>query len=317
MSLGLVFPGQGSQIVGMLADFYEQSAVTKETFDEASEVLGYDLWNIVSTDERQLNQTAITQPAILTGSVAVFRELATQLAGSELLTTDNPVFCGHSLGEYSALVCSAKLGFGDAVRLVNLRGKAMQSAVPAGEGAMFAIIGLADEQVVTICRQVAEDLGKVVSAVNFNAPGQVVIAGEKAAVERAGQACKEAGAKRALPLSVSVPSHCALMESAAEQLASALNDVEFFENKTRLINNVDVACYYAPDALKDALVRQLSLPVQWTQTIKRLSDYGVKEVIEIGPGKVLSGLVKRIDKSLAVTAIGELSTLQSWVEMRR
>lgn len=317
MSLGLVFPGQGSQIVGMLSDFYEASALTRETFDEASEVLGCDLWKIVSTDERRLNQTEITQPAILTCSVAVFRELARQLNDSELLTTDNPVFCGHSLGEYSALVCSAKLGFSDAVKLVNLRGRAMQSAVPVGEGAMFAIIGLSDEQVISICKQAAEDCRQVVSAVNFNAPGQVVIAGEKAAVEHAGKACKDAGAKRALPLSVSVPSHCALMASAADQLASALSDVEFFENKTRVINNVDVACVYTADALKDALVRQLSMPVQWTRTIKRLTDYGVKEVIEIGPGKVLSGLVKRIDKSLAVTAMGELSTLQSWVEVRR
>ena len=302
--LAIVFPGQGSQSVGMLADLYQQFDVVKHTFAEASAALGYDLWALVANGpEADLNETHRTQPALLTASVAVWR-LWQQQGGAT-----PAYFAGHSLGEYSALVCAGVLTLADAVKLVEKRGNYMQQAVPAGVGAMFAIIGLDDAAIVKACADAAQ--GEVVSPVNYNSPGQVVIAGHKAAVERAGELCKAAGAKRALPLPVSVPSHCALMRPAAEQLVTDLAALHFNNAVIPVVNNVDVAI--APDAaaIKDALVRQLYSPVQWTQTIEWLAAQGVTQVLELGAGKVLSGLIKRIDKNLSCASVGDIASLQA------
>lgn len=303
-TLAIVFPGQGSQAVGMLSELYQQHDVVKHTFAEASAALGYDLWALVANGpEADLNETQRTQPALLTASVAVWR-LWQQQGGAT-----PAYFAGHSLGEYSALVCAGVLTLADAVKLVEKRGNYMQQAVPAGVGAMFAIIGLDDAAIVKACADAAQ--GEVVSPVNYNSPGQVVIAGHKAAVERAGELCKAAGAKRALPLPVSVPSHCALMRPAAEQLVTDLTALHFNNAVIPVVNNVDVAI--APDAaaVKDALVRQLYSPVQWTQTIEWLAAQGVTEVLEFGAGKVLSGLIKRIDKNLSCASVGDIASLQA------
>lgn len=302
--LAIVFPGQGSQSVGMLADLYQQFDVVKHTFTEASNALGYDLWALVANGpEADLNETHRTQPALLTASVAVWR-LWQQQGGAQ-----PAYFAGHSLGEYSALVCAGVLSLADAVKLVEKRGNYMQQAVPAGVGAMSAIIGLDDAAIASACEQAAQ--GEVVSPVNYNSPGQVVIAGHKAAVERAGELCKAAGAKRALPLPVSVPSHCALMRPAAEQLATDLTALNFNDAVIPVVNNVDVAIAANASAVKDALVRQLHSPVRWTETIEWLSAQGVTEVLELGAGKVLSGLIKRIDKNLAVASVGDVASLQA------
>ena len=303
-TLAIVFPGQGSQAVGMLSELYQQHDVVKHTFAEASAALGYDLWALVANGpEADLNETQRTQPALLTASVAVWR-LWQQQGGAT-----PAYFAGHSLGEYSALVCAGVLNLADAVKLVEKRGNYMQQAVPAGVGAMFAIIGLDDAAIVKACADAAQ--GEVVSPVNYNSPGQVVIAGHKAAVERAGELCKAAGAKRALPLPVSVPSHCALMRPAAEQLVTDLAALHFNNAVIPVVNNVDVAI--APDAaaIKDALVRQLYSPVQWTQTIEWLAAQGVTQVLELGAGKVLSGLIKRIDKNLSCASVGDIASLQA------
>lgn len=302
--LAIVFPGQGSQSVGMLADLHQQFDVVKDTFTEASNALGYDLWALVANGpEADLNETQRTQPALLTASVAVWR-LWQQQAGAQ-----PAYFAGHSLGEYSALVCAGVLSLADAVKLVEKRGNYMQQAVPAGVGAMSAIIGLDDAAIATACEQAAQ--GEVVSPVNYNSPGQVVIAGHKAAVERAGELCKAAGAKRALPLPVSVPSHCALMRPAAEKLAADLTALNFNDAVIPVVNNVDVAVADNAATVKDALVRQLYSPVRWTETIEWLSGQGVTEVLELGAGKVLSGLIKRIDKNLAVASVGDVASLQA------
>lgn len=242
----IVFPGQGSQAVGMLAELGEQYDVVKQTFAEASEALGYDLWALVQEGPvENLNETFRTQPALLAASVAIWR------VWQELGLEQPANLAGHSLGEYSALVCAGVIDFKEAIKLVELRGQLMQEAVPAGVGAMYAIIGLDDESIAKACEEAAQD--EVVSPVNFNSPGQVVIAGNKAAVERAGALCKEAGAKRALPLPVSVPSHCALMKPAAEKLADALEALEFNAPALPVINNVDVAAETDPAKIKDAL----------------------------------------------------------------
>ncbi|NRQ41865.1 ACP S-malonyltransferase [Rheinheimera sp. YQF-2] len=302
--LAIVFPGQGSQSVGMLADLYQQFDVVKDTFTEASKALGYELWALVANGpEADLNETHRTQPALLTASVAVWR-LWQQQGGAQ-----PAYFAGHSLGEYSALVCTGVLSLADAVKLVEKRGNYMQQAVPAGVGAMSAIIGLDDAAIALACEQAAQ--GEVVSPVNYNSPGQVVIAGHKAAVERAGELCKAAGAKRALPLPVSVPSHCALMRPAAEQLAADLAALNFNSAVIPVINNVDVAIAADAAAVKDALVRQLYSPVQWTQTIEWLAAQGVTHVLELGAGKVLSGLIKRIDKNITAASVGDVASLQA------
>ena len=303
-TLAIVFPGQGSQAVGMLSELYQQHDVVKHTFAEASAALGYDLWALVANGpEADLNETQRTQPALLTASVAVWR-LWQQQGGAT-----PAYFAGHSLGEYSALVCAGVLTLADAVKLVEKRGNYMQQAVPAGVGAMFAIIGLDDAAIVKACADAAQ--GEVVSPVNYNSPGQVVIAGHKAAVERAGELCKAAGAKRALPLPVSVPSHCALMRPAAEQLVTDLAALHFNNAVIPVVNNVDVAIATDAAAIKDALVRQLYSPVQWTQTIEWLAAQGVTQVLELGAGKVLSGLIKRIDKNLSCASVGDIASLQA------
>lgn len=294
--LAFVFPGQGSQQVGMLADLAESYPVIKATFEEASSVLGYDLWDLIQNDEAgQLNQTDKTQPALLTASVALWR-LWSENNGAE------PAYvAGHSLGEYSALVCAGVIKFADAVNLVRLRGEYMQQAIPAGEGAMAAIIGLGDDVVVENCRSV----DGIVSAVNFNSPGQVVIAGHTQAVEQAIEKMKESGAKRALPLPVSVPSHCELMIPAGEKLAKDLENIEFSVPTCTLIQNVSAQAVSDPAELKANLVAQLSEPVLWTQSVELLSQLGVTKTIECGPGKVLSGLNKRIVKGLEASSIAD------------
>lgn len=302
--LALVFPGQGSQTVGMLSELYAEFAIVRDTFGEASEALGYDLWALVADGpEADLNETHRTQPALLTASVAIWR-LWQQQGGA------TPAFmAGHSLGEYSALVCSGALKLSDAVQLVEKRGLYMQAAVPAGTGAMQAIIGLDDALIAKACEEAAQ--GEVVSPVNFNSPGQVVIAGNKAAVERAGELCKTYGAKRALPLPVSVPSHCALMKPAAVKLATDLAALEFQRTVIPVLNNVDVTVATAQSAIKDALVRQLFSPVRWTESIEWLAAQGVTEVIEIGAGKVLAGLIKRIDKNLTTGSVNDVASLNN------
>ncbi|MDN2666971.1 ACP S-malonyltransferase [Vibrio sp. 14N.309.X.WAT.E.F5] len=300
----IVFPGQGSQAIGMLADLGEQYDVVKKTFAEASEALGYDLWALVQDGPvENLNETFRTQPALLTASVAIWR------VWQELGLEQPANLAGHSLGEYSALVCAGVIDFKEAIKLVELRGQLMQEAVPAGVGAMYAIIGLDDEAIAKACEEAAQD--EVVSPVNFNSPGQVVIAGNKAAVERAGALCKEAGAKRALPLPVSVPSHCALMKPAADKLAVALEALEFNAPALPVINNVDVIAETDPVKIKSALVRQLYSPVRWTEGVQAMNEQGVEKLLELGPGKVLTGLTKRIVKTMTAAAVNDTASLDA------
>ena len=306
-NLAFIFPGQGSQAVGMLSEFADNEIV-QATFKEASDAIGYDMWQLISEDPNgQLNQTDYTQPALLTASVAMWR-----LLQSETKAQPKAV-AGHSLGEYSALVCAGVLSLADAVVLVKKRGEFMQASVPAGVGAMYAIIGLADDEIIKACEQAAQ--GEVVSAVNFNSPGQVVIAGHKAAVERAGTLCKEAGAKRALPLPVSVPSHCALMKDAADKLAIELENVTFNTPQIDVINNVDVSIENSAQAIKTALIKQLYSPVRWTETVEALAKSGVENLVEAGPGKVLQGLIKRIDKTLTCVPANTQATLAQAIEL--
>ena len=305
----MVFPGQGSQTVGMLAELAGDYPIVQETFKQASETLGYDLWQLVQEGSaEELNKTWQTQPALLTASVAVYR--VWQQKYPELKPE---VMAGHSLGEYSALVCAGVLDFQDAVKLVELRGKLMQQAVPEGTGAMYAIIGLDNEAIINACKQAEQ--GEVVSAVNFNSPGQVVIAGAKAAVERAAALCKEAGAKRALPLAVSVPSHCALMKPAADQLSVSLESITLKTPTVSVLNNVDVKAETDADAIRNALVRQLYSPVRWTETVEKMSHSGVEVLVEIGPGKVLNGLTKRIVDSLQATSVNDVKSLDAVNEL--
>ncbi|MCI4187014.1 ACP S-malonyltransferase [Dickeya dianthicola] len=306
-TFAMVFPGQGSQSVGMLAELAEKFPLIKETFDEASSVLGYDLWQLSQQGPaEELNKTWQTQPALLTASVALWRVWRQQGGALPALMS------GHSLGEYSALVCAGVLDFKQAVNLVELRGKLMQEAVPEGTGAMYAIIGLDNDATAAACAEAAQ--GQVVSPVNFNSPGQVVIAGNKEAVERAGVACKAAGAKRALPLPVSVPSHCALMEPAARKLADALEVITFNAPDVPVVNNVDVRAESAPQAIRSALVRQLHNPVRWTECVEYMAAQGVVTLVEVGPGKVLTGLTKRIVDSLTATAINDPASLSAALE---
>ncbi len=305
----MVFPGQGSQTVGMLAELAGDYPIVQETFKQASEVLGYDLWQLVQEGPaEELNKTWQTQPALLTASVAVYR--VWQQKYPELKPE---VMAGHSLGEYSALVCAGVLDFQDAVKLVELRGKLMQQAVPEGTGAMYAIIGLDNDAIINACKQAEQ--GEVVSAVNFNSPGQVVIAGAKAAVERAVALCKEAGAKRALPLAVSVPSHCALMKPAADQLSVSLESITLKEAGVSVLNNVDVKSEIEADAIRNALVRQLYSPVRWTETVEKMAQNGVEVLVEVGPSKVLNGLTKRIVDSLQAVSVNDVKSLDSVEEV--
>lgn len=305
--LAVVFPGQGSQQVGMLQAHAEQWPAIRDTFSEASEALGYDLWQLIQDGpQERLNLTEFAQPALLTASVALWRVLQS--------TTGVQPGCmaGHSLGEWSALVCSGALAFTDAVRLVQLRGRYMQEAVPAGQGAMAAIIGLPDQQINDVCAQVAQ--GEVVAAVNFNSPGQVVIAGQQAAVDRAMAGCKEAGAKKVMPLAVSAPFHTSLMQPAADRLAADLAQVEFNTPATPVIHNVHAQPEEQPSAIKALIIQQISAPVQWVQCVQTMQACGVNQVVECGPGKVLTGLLKRIDKSLKGSATDDVAALEAVVQ---
>jgi len=303
-SIGFVFPGQGSQKLGMLADLATKFPEIEETFGEASEVLGKDLWEICQSDPRQeLNQTDITQPALLAASIAIWRVWQSQKAPQPTILS------GHSLGEYSALTCSGVLSFADAIALVNRRGLYMQAAVSAGTGKMAAIVGLDDEKISGLCEKAAE--GQVVSAANYNSPGQTVIAGDVDAVERAMVLCKEAGAKRALPLNVSVPSHCALMKPAAEQLRQALEGVSFSAPTIPVVQNVNGHTSSEPDAIKENLIKQLYAPVLWVDSVKAMRTSGVDRVVECGPGKVLSGLIRRIEPEMSCLASDTADGLES------
>ncbi|RRJ84702.1 ACP S-malonyltransferase [Aestuariirhabdus litorea] len=305
--IAFVFPGQGSQQVGMLADLHDQEPVVRDTFSEASDALGIDLSGLIlQGPAEQLNSTEITQPALLTCSVALWRLWQQR---SEL----RPGYmAGHSLGEYSALVCAGSMGFADAIRVVNLRGQLMQKAVPAGEGAMAAILGLTDDDVRAACEQAAN--GDIVSAVNYNSPGQVVIAGSSAAVERAISNCKEAGAKRALPLPVSVPSHCALMKPAAEQLAETLNQIPLVSPQIPVVQNVAARVASSPEQVRESLLQQLYSPVLWVDSMQMLANNGVTLLLECGPGKVLSGLAKRIDRNLNAVSMESADAFKKALE---
>lgn len=304
MSLAFVFPGQGSQSVGMLAELAESYPIVKQTYKEASDVLGYDLWKLVSEGPaEELNQTHITQPALLAAGIAVWR------VWQEKGGAQPDIMAGHSLGEYTALVASGAMSFADGIALVAERGKYMQEAVPAGEGGMAAILGLDDDKVIALCEEAAN--GDVVSAVNFNSPGQVVIAGQAAAVDRAIELAKEAGAKRALKLAVSAPSHCALMKPAAERLAQKLMTIDIQAPAIPVINNADVEAPSDAAAIRDALVRQLYSPVRWVESVEKMSTEGVDKLIECGPGKVLVGLNKRIVKTMSAAAIFDTATLDA------
>lgn len=301
-ALALVFPGQGSQSVGMLAELAVAEPAVIETFAEASEALGYDLWKLVQEGpEQDLNRTDRTQPAMLAAGVAVWR--VWQARGGQIPA----LMAGHSLGEYTALVCAGALDFSDAASLVADRGRFMQEAVPQGQGAMAAVLGLDDDTIRRVCAEAAE--GEVVEAVNFNAPGQVVIAGAATAVERAIERLKAAGARRAVPLPVSAPSHCALMKPAAERLAARLADIQIKAPAVPVLHNVDVAAVSDADAIRERLVRQLYSPVRWVETVQAMAAQGVTRVVECGPGKVLAGLNRRIDKELATAAVQDPASL--------
>lgn len=306
-SLAFVFPGQGSQSVGMMTDLAEHFPEVKQTFERASNVLHKDLWALVNSgSDEELNQTQNTQPVMLAAGFAVWsiwRRHSSVRPGW---------MAGHSLGEYTALVCSEALSFEDGIRLVAKRGELMQSAVPKGVGAMAAVLGLEDYQVVKVCADAAED--EIVSAVNFNAPGQVVIAGHTSAVERAIVLAKAAGAKRAVPLPVSVPSHCALMKDAAEKLDEYLKNIEISMPKVTLIHNVDVASHNASEVIRNSVKEQLYKPVRWVDTIKFMYDQGVTHFVECGPGKVLIGLNKRITKDGTHFSLSDFHSLTNVME---
>ncbi|MEM8984210.1 MAG: ACP S-malonyltransferase [Pseudomonadota bacterium] len=303
----IVFPGQGSQAIGMQAELFEALATVRDTYAEASDALGVDLAALrASGPETSINATENTQPLLLTAGVAVWRAYTD--AGGQA-----PAYvAGHSLGEYTALCCAGAIAFADAVRLVRDRGRFMQSAVPVGAGAMAVVLGLDDDAVREIC-DAATDGDDLVAAVNFNAPGQVAIAGTRAAVERATEAAKAAGARRAMLLPVSVPSHCALMRPAAEALAGPLAETELKAPSIPVVNNVDVALVSEPDAIRDALLRQLYNPVQWVASVEWLRDNGVTALAEFGPSKVLAGLVRRIDKTLQMDAIDSPAAIEALV----
>lgn len=298
-----LFPGQGSQSVGMMSALADEHALIKETFEEASEVLDYDLWSVVCNGPaEELNKTEITQPAMLVSGIATWR--VWRESGGSLPN----YFAGHSLGEYSALVAAGVMAFEDAVAVVAARGALMQQATPAGTGAMAAVIGLEDQQLRDICEQAQQ--GEVVACANFNSPGQVVISGDKAAVERAGELATQAGARRVLPLPVSVPSHCLLMKPAAVKLQELLFDIHLSDASVPVIQNADVAAYADAEQVREALARQLWQPVRWTETIEYLLAAEVQQFVECGPGKVLAGLNRRISKQATVFTLSDSISLQ-------
>jgi len=307
MKLALVFPGQGSQAVGMLAELSTAFTVIRQVFDSASEVLGYDLWQLCQAGPAtELNKTEITQPAMLSAGVAAY-EVYKKEIGLEVA-----VMAGHSLGEYSAYVCAKVLDFADAISIVKARGQLMQEAVPEGQGAMAAILGLEDKLIIDICSEVAG----VVEAVNFNSPGQVVIAGDRKAVGLACEKAKEQKARRALMLPVSVPSHSSLMRSAADKFSKVLDGIELSQPEIPVINNVNVSAEIEPDLIRAAMTKQLYSPVRWVETIRYMQVAGVSHIIEAGPGRVLSGLNKRIDKELNSYAVHDLKSLEQIRELK-
>ena len=299
-----LFPGQGSQSVGMVAEMAEAYPVVRQTFEEASGALGYDLWEVVESGPAEsLGRTEITQPALLAAGIATWR------AWKALDGADPDFVAGHSLGEYTALVCAGSIEFEDTVALVEKRAEAMQNAVPEGDGAMAAILGLDDDQVKSVCEQAAQ--GEVVSAVNFNSPGQVVIAGNAAAVGRAMDLAKQEGARRALLLPVSVPSHCSLMLPAAQTFAGNLAAVSIRAPAIQVLHNVDVASHDQPDTIREALAAQLFKPVRWVETVRAMQGAGLSCILEMGPGKVLAGLTRRIDKSMQGIPVQSAEDIES------
>ncbi len=306
MQYAIIFPGQGSQSVGMMSDLADNFPIVNDTFTEASDTLGFDLWKLVQNDKEAINQTQNTQPAMLAAGYATYRVLKGE--------SDISPACmaGHSLGEYTALVAVGSLDYSDAIQLVTKRAQLMQSAVPKGVGAMAAILGLDDATVVKVC---GEFVGEgVVEAVNFNATGQVVIAGNKNAVESACDDMKAAGAKRAVLLPVSVPSHCSLMSDAAEEFSGAVNSLEFRMGDIGVIHNFDASIANNINEIKSKLVSQLHKPVLWTDTVKSMHNTGVEKLIECGPGKVLAGLTRRIEKSLSANAVIDSSSVTKTLE---
>lgn len=310
MKIAITFPGQGSQSVGMLSTFADRHPEIVRTYREASDVLGFDLWHLVQHGpDSQLNLTENTQPAVLAGAIAVWR-VWRSFSGST-----PAVLAGHSLGEYAALVAADALDFDAAVRLVATRGSLMQAAVAPGEGAVAAVLGLDDERVSAVCAATCGD--QVVAAANFNAPGQVVIAGQRSAVDRALLGLREAGARRGVVLPLSVPVHCELMESAARGFAAYLNAVAFRQPNIPVIHNVDVQTRDAPGAIRLALAEQVHKPVRWTQTVCRMVEEGVDTILELGPGKVLTGLARRIDRTLTALPVGDPESLEKALEHAR
>ncbi|WP_353571172.1 ACP S-malonyltransferase [Candidatus Albibeggiatoa sp. nov. BB20] len=302
MKHAFVFPGQGSQTVGMLAELASIYPIVQQTFEEASEVLKYDLWKLSQQGPaEELGQTEKTQPALLAAGIAIWR------IWNDLDGVQPKIMAGHSFGEYIALVCAQSISYTDAVMLAHHRGQFMQQAVPEGTGAMAAIMGLADDKVIEACAQAAEN--DVVSAVNFNSPGQVVIAGHKIAVERAARIAKDIGAKKATLLHVSVPSHCALMKPAAEKMAEKLEETNISPPKIPVIHNFNVTCHDNPDDIRHALQAQLHHPVRWVETIQLMASNNVHTIFKAGPGKVLVGLNKRIDKTMVTMPLGDPESL--------
>lgn len=308
-NLSIVFPGQGSQSVGMLSEIAQQFPEVLQTFSEASDALGYDVWALAQHGPKEeLDKTARTQPALLAASVAIYKILQTRMPNKPA------VLAGHSLGEYTALVCANAISFQDAIKLVAARGEYMQDAVPQGTGAMAAIIGLDEAVVAEIC-QAAVLPHEVLSPANFNSVGQIVIAGHKAAVERALPIAKEKGARLSMLIPVSVPSHCALMQPAAERLSALLATIYIQTPAINIINNVNVATYTSPESIKQGLTQQLFSPVRWVETIQALTKSGVTQIIECGPGKVLTGLIKRIDPSLELLTTNDLTGLEAVLKL--
>ncbi|HBG95965.1 MAG TPA: [acyl-carrier-protein] S-malonyltransferase [Chromatiaceae bacterium] len=306
-NLAIVFPGQGSQSVGMLDDLADGFAVVRDTFAEASDVLERDLWSLVTEGPKStLDQTQVTQPVMLAAGVAIWR--CWQELGGPLPA----MMAGHSLGEYSALVCADAVTFADAVRLIEVRSRLMQRAVPEGEGAMAAVLGLDNQQVVDLCREQAQ--GQVLEAVNFNAPMQVVIAGDRDAIKRGIAAAKEAGAKRAIQLPISVPCHSSLLRAAADELAQSLADTHFSMPSAEILLNVTVTSPSDPDDLRMLLTRQLHSPVRWVETVQAMAARGISTMIESGPGKVLTGLGKRINRQINALPVFDRAGMEKAME---
>jgi len=313
MSIAFIFPGQGSQSVGMLGSIADENPdygeIITSTFQQASNILGFDLWEMTqSGPESELNTTRNTQPAMLTAGYALWQIWKNKGGATPA------VLAGHSLGEYTALVCAEAIEFSDAVELVAARGRYMQDAIAAGDGSMAAILGLDNDIVIKICEETAQATGRVVSAVNFNAPGQVVIAGHSDAVEQAVSLAKNTGAKKAVKLAVSVPSHCSLMDSAAEKLAKKLKSINIERPVIPVINNVHVTIENETDSIRDSLVKQLSHPIRWVEIINKMIAEGTDQIVECGPGKVLTGLNKRINRQMPIYPIFDTATIDKVFE---